>query len=200
MCLDVRFGLLLFLPGETDSSAHLCFRDVPLLFAQKHQAVCSDRFGGKGDKRADVFYFAVRDRIDVVFQIFRVGDDDRAVVVVLRVFCLLMLIEHTRMEDGLDAVVDEPLYVPMRELCRVALRFRRDGVHSKLINFSARERGQDCTEAESFEKGRPERIVFVQIQNAWDTDHAARCFVFSKRLIAEDALALVLEQIGRFFT
>ena len=62
------------------------------------------------------------DGVDVIFKIFGVGDDDGTVEVVLCAGRLLMLIEHARVEDGPDTVVDEPLHMAVGQLCGIALR------------------------------------------------------------------------------
>ena len=147
LCPDVGLGALLFFPCLVDGSADFLPVDAPFFLAQGGQPVGGDFLAGKGEEGADVADFAVCDGFHVVFQILRVGDHDGAVVMILRAGGLLMLIEYAGMENGLDALVNEPLDVAMREFGGVALGFRGDGLHAQLVNFSVGHGGENHPKA-----------------------------------------------------
>ena len=56
---------------------------------------------------------------------------------ILRIRCLLMLVEYTGVEDRADALIEQPLHMPVRKLRGIALRFGGDRLHAKLVNFAA---------------------------------------------------------------
>ena len=143
----------------------------------------------------EITHRAIGHGFDVVLDILGIRDDDRAVEVVLRARHLLMLVEHAGMEDGLDAVVDEPLGVSVGELGGIALGFRRDALHAQLVDRARGERGEDDAEAEVAEERRPERVVFIHVQHARNADLAARRIFRLERGIGEHALTLVGEDI-----
>ena len=144
---DVGLRFLLLLPREVRGAARLLFGDVPDLFAELRKAVGRDLFAREGEEGVQVAHGAVGHGFDVILDILRVRDDDGAVEVILRARHLLMLVEHAGVEDGLHAVVDEPLGVAVSELCRVALGFRRDALHTQLVDRARGERGEDDAEA-----------------------------------------------------
>ena len=144
---DIGLRFLLLLPREVRGAARLLFGDVPDLFAELRKAVGRDLFAREGEEGVQVAHGAVGHGFDVILDILRIRDDDGAVEVILRARHLLMLVEHAGVEDGLDAVVDEPLGVAVGELCRVALGFRRDALHTQLVDRARGERGEDDAEA-----------------------------------------------------
>ena len=80
--------------------------------------------------------------LDVIFNIFRIGGDDRAVVVVACLRKLGALIRDARVENVFDAFFYKPLDVSVCELCRIAFRFTRDGFDTEFIDFPGRSRGE----------------------------------------------------------
>ena len=112
----------LLLPCFPHCLPDLAFGNVPLLPADLNQAFCSGLLAGKGNERTDKVHFSPGDRLHIVFQVFRVGHDDRAVVVVLSSGTLLPLIKHTGVENRFNPVVDQPLHMPVGKLRRVTFR------------------------------------------------------------------------------
>ena len=143
----------------------------------------------------DEINFSVDDRIHIVFNILRIGGDDRAVVVVVGVLKLVALVRNGRVEDVFYAFVDQPLHVSVRQLGRVTLGFTWDRLNAQLVDLSRGSRGEYHAESQFCEKCKPERIVLVHIQNTGDTDHAAFCFLFGKRLIIKITMELVVKQV-----
>ena len=84
------------------------------------------------------------------------------------------------------------------KLCRVALGLGGDGLDTHFINLLVGRRGEYSTEAEFLKENGPEGIIFVHIENSWDSDFSASCFFRRKRLIAEDSLYLILKEVWNF--
>ena len=192
---DVGLGPALLFPREVGGMARFLFGNVPGFLAELDETVGGDLLVRESEEGMEITHRAIGHGFDVVLDILGIRDDDWAVEVVLRARHLLMLVEHAGMEDGLDAVVDEPLGVTVGELGRIALGFRRDALHAQLVDRARGERGEDDAEAEVAEERRPERIVFVHVQYARDADLAARRIFRLERGIGEYALTLVGEDI-----
>ena len=196
LCTNVGLGVLLFFPRTVDGGADFLPVDAPFFLAQSGQSVGGDFLAGKGEEGADVADFAVCDGFHVVFQILRVGDHDGAVIVILRAGGLLMLVEHAGVENGLDALVDEPLHMAVGELGGVALGFRGDGLHAQLVDFSVGFGGENHPKAQFPEECCPEGVVFVHIQHSGNADDAP-AGIF-QRGIVEHPLQLIGRHVGAF--
>ena len=175
---DIFLGALLLGPGGADGSPNLSLSDVPFFFAFAHQLVGSDFFGGEGNKGPDIMDLSVGDGLHIVFQVFRIGNHDGAVKMVLRRGGFFLLIEDTGVEDGLYPLFHQPLHMAVGQLGRIALRLRGDGFHTQRVQIAVREGGEDHTETQFLEKGCPEGIVFIQVEHPGDTDGAAVGFGF----------------------
>ena len=196
LCTNVGLGALLFFPRTVDGGADFLPVDAPFFLAQGSQSVGGDFLAGKGEEGADVADFAVCDGFHVVFQILRVGDHDGAVVMILRAGGLLMLVEHAGVENGLDALVNEPLDVTVGEFGGVALGFRGDGLHAQLVNFSVGLGGENHPKAQFPEECCPEGVVFVHIQHSGNADDAPGGIF--QRGIVEHPLQLIGHHVGAF--
>ena len=196
---DVLLGAKLLRPGAVGRFADVGLRNLPVLGKEGNETVGGGLFVGHGDKGPEIADLLIRHVLDVVLEVLGIGDDDGAVEVVLGIAGLLMLIEHTGMEDGADAAVDEPLDMPVGELRGIALGFRGDRVHAALIEFSGGEGGELQTEAQLPEEHRPEGIVLIDAQHAGNADRAAGGLVRLQRRIGEEPLALVIHQVGGLF-
>ena len=119
---DVGLCVLLLEPCGMDGGTGLRGGNAPRLFAEVSQALRGGLLVRKGEEGAQIGHTVLTDGVDVIFKIFGVGDDDGTVEVVLCAGRLLMLIEHARVEDGPDTVVDEPLHMAVGQLCWIALR------------------------------------------------------------------------------
>ncbi len=196
LCPNVGLGALLLLPCLVNGGADFLPIDAPFFLTQGGQTVGGNFLAGKGEEGADVADLAVGDGLHVVFQILRVGDHDGAVVVILGTGGLLMLVEHAGVENGLDAFVDEPLHMAVGELGGVALGFRGDGLHAKLVNFPVGLGGENHPEAQFPEKCCPEGVVFVHIQHSGNADDAPGGIF--QRGIVEHPLQLIGHHVGAF--
>ena len=117
---------------------------------------------------------------------------------ILRAGGLLMLVEHAGVKNGLDAFIDEPLDVAVREFGGVALGFRGDGLHAQLVDFPVGFGGENHPKAQFPEKCRPEGVVFVHIQHSGNADDAPGGIF--QRGIVEHPLQLIGHHVGAFPT
>ena len=193
---DVLLGAKLLRPGAVRRFADVRLRNLPVLSKEGNEAVGGGLLIGHGDEGPEVADLLVRHVLDVVLEVFGVGDDDRAVEVVLGVAGFLVFIEHAGVEDGADAAVDEPLDMPVGELRGVALGFRGDRVHAALIELPGGEGGELQTEAQLPEEHRPEGIVLIDPEHAGNADRAAGRLVRLQRRVGKEPLALEVHQVG----
>ena len=109
----IRLGFCLFFPDKMHRCSYFTGIDLPFFPTKAHQSICCDLFTCKGDERTKIANCSFDDVLYVVFQIFRIGYDDRTVIVILGIRCFLPLIKHTWMKDRLDSLIDEPLHMSM---------------------------------------------------------------------------------------
>ncbi len=194
---DIRLRGTLRLPGLMHRRAHFVFLNLICFTEEAHEVVCGDLFACQRKEGLEYPHAPLGYILDVVGDIFRIGDDHRAVEVILGVHVLLMLIEHARVEDGPDTLVNQPLHMTVRELRRIALALRRDGFHALFVYGAARHGRQHDAEAEPFEHRCPEGVVFVHVQHARNAELAARRVFGAQRLTVEHPLELVCYHIRR---
>ena len=89
--------------------------------------------------------------------------------------------------------------MPVRHLRRIALAFRRDGLHALFVDCAAGRRGQHHPEAQLRQQRHPEREVLIHVQHAGNAQFAARGLFGGQRLIVEHALELVRHHVRAFF-
>ena len=193
--LHVHTGLQQLVPRGVRGLANLSGGDLILFVENLYQTLRQDFLIGKCHEGIDEANVLLRQRFDVVFDIFRVGSYDRTVVVVVRLLLLVALIWNAGVEDGLYAVLDEPFHVTVRQLRRVALRLTGDGFDAQLVDLTGRCGRKHHMEFQRLKEGGPERVVLVLVQNARNTDHAAGRFLQRKRFVAEETLVLIGEQV-----
>ena len=85
----------------------------------------------------------------------------------------LVFVEYAGVKDRFDALVDEPLYMAVRQLCGVALGLTRNGFDAHLIDFSGRSRREDNGKSKLSEESKPQWIILVHIQNPRYADDTA---------------------------
>ena len=190
----VVLGPVLLGPGQLYRMAHFLLRNVPLFPAELHQPVGGHPLAGKGYEGADIAHVTVGHGLHIVFQVLRVGDYHRAVIVVLGSRGLLVLVKDAGVEDSLDALVDEPLDMAVGQLCRIALRLRGDGLHAQLVNLPGGEGRELHSEAQGLEEGGPEGVVLPHVQHPGYTNDAPGSIL--QRGIVEDTLLLVFHHAG----
>ena len=81
--------------------------------------------------------FAIYNRINVILDIFRIGSNDRAVVMVVSVLQI-----HCARKECLDRkyvvtpCVDQPLYMSVSQFCRITFGLTWNGLNTEFINAS----------------------------------------------------------------
>ena len=90
----------------------------------------------EGHKGIAEFYFPASDLLYIIFDIFRVGGDDRAIVMVVGVLKLIAFIEESRIEDERYALLYQPGDMTMGKLCGIALGFAGDRFNAKLVDLT----------------------------------------------------------------
>ena len=71
------------------------------------------------------------------------------------------------------------------KLCRVTFGFTGNGFNTKLIDLVRGQWGKDNPVAEACKERKPERIVFIHVQDSGDTDIATLCLVSGKRFVVK---------------
>ena len=139
-------------------------------------------------------YVSLCDGFHIVLQVLRIGDHNGTIIVVLCTAGFLPFIEYAGMENSFDALIDQPLHMSMGQLCRITLRFRRDGFHTQFIDFPVSEGRQYRPKSQFPEKGSPEGVIFIHIQHPGQADGSpGRLF---QRGIGKDPLPLISYHIG----
>ena len=78
--------------------------------------------------------------VHIVFDIFRIGSDNRAVVMVYGIRELVALIRNTGIKNKFYALFQKPAYMPVSHFCRITFGFTGNGFNSKLIDLSGGSR------------------------------------------------------------
>ena len=175
----------------------LFFTDLKVVLHYAFQTLRQHLLIGECDKRRDQVDVLLRNDLHIVADIFRIGNDHRAVIMVLRIRIFFSFIINTGIEDPIHALLHEPGDMTVYHLRRIAFRFTRDGIHTQTIQLLIRERRKHDTESQMLKELRPERIVLIHIQNTRNTDYAPRCLCCLQRLVVKHSLTLEFKQIRR---
>ena len=123
--------------------------------------------------------------LHVILDILGIRSNDGAVVMVVRIFELITLIEQRRIEDELNTLTDQPGHMTVRQLCRVTLGFTRDRLNTELVDLTVGAGREHHAVAQFGEECEPERIVLVHIQYSGDTYHTSGSLVDVQGFIGE---------------
>ena len=133
--------------------------------------------------------------VDVQAQGLGVAGHDRAVEVVAGALVLLALPLAAGEPDEVRVLVEQVHDVAVRELRWVAHALRRHGLDAGLVGLLRGRVGQHHAPAQLREERKPERVVLVHVERARDAHAAARGFLGRQRLVVEQAVRLVLEEV-----
>ena len=135
--------------------------------------------------------------VDVEAQRLGVACHDGAVEMVAGALVLLALPLAAGEPDEVGVLVQQVHDVAVRELRRVAHALRRHGLDAGLIGFLRGRVREHHAPAQLREESEPERVVLVHVQRARNAHGAARRILLrQRRVVVEQALGLVLEQVG----
>ena len=112
-------GLCQLVPGQADSLLDLGGRDFRKLFGKAKGDGLGTLEVQEGMAETDA---AVPKFVDVILDVFRIGSNDGAVVMVVRIRELFPLVRNARIEDLLDALTDEPGHMTVSQLGRDSTR------------------------------------------------------------------------------
>ena len=130
---------------------------------------------------------------------FRIRCHDRAVVVIRRITVFLAFIVDARVEDEVHILLSsQPFDVPVHQLCRIARRIGRNGLHAALIKLLAGFRRKHHPESQLREERMPERIIFIHVQHPRDTHRSASCFITAQRFISKESFQFIFIQVRQF--
>ena len=115
---------------------------------------------------------------------------------VLRAGVLLVLIKDAGVKNRLDALIDQPLDMPMRQLGGVAFALRGDRFHAQLVDGARGQRREHHAETQPSQQRGPEGIVFVEIEHARHADFAHGRVRSLQRGVVEHAAQLVGGHVG----
>ena len=107
--------------------------------------------------------FSVYDRIDIIFNIFRIRSYNRTVVMVIGFCEFVPFIRNARIENRFDLIVNQPLYVSVCKLRRITFGFTWNRINSQFIDLAVRNRRENNSETKFIEECEPERIILVHI-------------------------------------
>ena len=139
----------------------------------------------KGHERVAEGDLTAGNFLHVILDILGIRSNDGAVVMVVRIFKLITLIEQRRIEDELNTLTDQPGHMTVRQLCRVTLGFTRDRLNTELVDLTVGAGREHHAVAQFGEECEPERIILVHIQYSGDTYHTSGSLVDVQGFIGE---------------
>ena len=181
-----------FVPARPGGSCHFSGGNIRKRILQTARYRIQIRKSNERIFEPDMF---CAEAFHVVFNIFRIGSDDRAVVVVRCIFKFRTFIWNARIEDVLNPFPYQPFDMAVCQLCRITFRFARNGLNPEFINLSGTRRGENDPVFQFRKEFEPERIIFIHVENARDADDAAHCLVLRKRFIGEQQFILKFKQV-----
>ena len=101
-----------------------------------YQTVCQNCLRCKCHKRIHKPNIRVLEFIHVILDVFCIGSNDRAVIMIDCIRKLITLIRHARIENKFHAFFDQPADMSMCKLCRITFGFTRNRLNTQLINLS----------------------------------------------------------------
>ena len=90
------------------------------------------------------FHLAVYDGVDIILNILRIGGNNRAVIVIVSLLKFISLIGNTGVENTVYSLINQPLYMAVGQLGRIALRLTGNRFNPQLINLAG-EAGDSTT-------------------------------------------------------
>ena len=190
--LDIHMYGCKFFPGFMGGSFYLGGRNVREFF---HKAVCKDLFGSKCQERVAESDGRIVKFVHIVLDVFRIGSNDRAVVVVDCIRELVALVRDARIEDKLHTVTDQPCDMSVSKFCRIAFGLTWDGFDTQLIDLTCGSRRKHHLIFQFGKESIPKRIILKHVQNTRDTDLSTGCLVCGKWLIGKNSLIFIVEKV-----
>ncbi len=182
-------------PGRSCGVPDLKLRQAVFFRKELDQPVCHNGFALEREERILIDNAVCTQLLDIIFNIFSVGGNDRAVIMISCPCDLRALVRYARIRNIFYTLGEQPHNMPVRKLGRIAFRLARNRLDAELVDLPRGKRGEHDAIAQSGEKGIPERVIFIHVEHARDADRAPGCNLLCERLVIEIAVQLVLEQI-----
>ena len=190
--LDVCMDSCKFFPGFMCGSFDFSSRNVREFF---HKTVSQNLLGSKCQERIAEGDGRIVKFVHIVLDVFRIGSNDRAVVVVDCIRELVALVRDARIEDKLHTVTDQPCDMSVSKFCRIAFGLTWDGFDTQLIDLTCGSRRKHHLIFQFCKESIPERIILKHVQNTRDTDLSTGCLVCGKWLIGKNSLIFIVEKV-----
>ena len=192
LSFDILMGSGHFFPAGRRGPADL-LRGKLLKFFD--QGVRGDLQAGERHEGIAQHRLAPADLLHIVLDVFRIGGDDGAVVMIVRALRFVPFIKQSGIEDEIHVLFNQPGHMPVGQLGRIAFRFAGNGLDAQLINGMGGAGGEHHLIAQPGKKGIPERIVFIHVQHSGNTHPASPGLVGGQRLVGEQPFQLVFKQV-----
>ena len=140
--------------------------------------------------------FAAADFIHIILDVFRIGGDDRAVVMIAGIRRLISFVKESGIEDEVNTLLNQPGYMSMGQLGRIAFGFAGDGFDSQLIDAVRGAGGENHLIFQFCKKGIPERIILIHVQHAGNPHTSSFRFICRQRFIGKQPFQLIFKQVG----
>ncbi len=163
-------------PSGCHSQIGFCHRDPKGFLHKPAQPFSQGLFISECQEGIQIPNILFLQILQIVPDVFRIGNHHRTVVMVLSRRILLLLIEDAGIKDRSDPLIHQPPDMSMDQLRRVTLRLTGDAVHPQAVNRGIRERRQHDPKPQFSEEHRPEGIILVHIQDPGDADGAPSGF------------------------
>ena len=190
--LDIRMYGCKFFPGLMGSSFDLGSRNILEFF---HKAVCQDILGSKCQERVAEGDGWITELVHIVLDIFRIGSNDRTVIMVDRIRELVAFVRDAWVEDKFHTVTDQPCDMSVSKLGRVAFGFTWDGFDTQLVDLTCGSRRKHHLVFQLCKEGIPEGVIFKHVQNTWDTNLSTGSLICGKRFIGKNPFIFVIEKV-----
>ena len=199
--------LLLHIPSGCQKLLPACMGSLlnldggNLIFPAKfhNQLFRKNLFAGKGKERIHKVNMVFSQLLYVIFDVFCIGGNHGAVVMVSGIGSFIPLVGNTGIENILNALLNQPGNMAVNQLCRIALRLTGNRFDAQLIKLSGGLRGKQDGKAQLPEKYSPEREILIHIQNPGDADNSAGGLISRKWFVAENTAELVVKQVWNLF-
>ena len=187
------------LPGGMGSHPDFGSRNLECPGKFLYKGIGENLLVGKRHKGIHKTHVFLGQRLHVIFNVFRIGGDHGAVVVVACVRALIALIGDAGVEDELYALLDEPGHMSVYQLGRITLGFAGDGFDSQLIELPGGLGRQHHMVAQLLKEHSPEGEVFIHVEHPGNAYRTAVRLVHGQGFVVKHPVVLVIKQIGNLF-
>ena len=187
------------LPGGMGSHPDFGSRNLECPGKFLYKGIGENLLVGKCHKGIHKTHVFLGQRLHVIFNVFRIGGDHGAVVVVACVRAFIALIGDAGVEDELYALLNEPGHMSVYQLGRITLGFAGDGFDSQLIELPGGLGRQHHMVAQLLKEHSPEGEVFIHVEHPGNAYRTAVRLVHGQGFVVKHPVVLVIKQVGNLF-